>query len=65
MKIFVLRGEKLITFQRVFYVQLQFLALIICTLTGKKTNVIVSSKGPENTNNKMDDDALKQVPKFE
>jgi len=31
----------------------------------KKTEVMFCSKDPENINIKMDDDALKQVPKFE
>ena len=30
----------------------------------KKTEVMVCSKDPENINIKMDEDALKQVPKF-
>ena len=33
-------------------------------LTGKKIEVLVCSKDSENINIKMDDDALKQVPKF-
>jgi len=30
----------------------------------KKTEVMVCSKGPENSNIKIDDDTLKEVPKF-
>ena len=33
-------------------------------LTGKKTEVLVCAKDPENINIKMDDDSQKQVPKF-